>query len=180
MQELPLAKLLGSLLTECEFHNVKKLNYWVCVIYFKCACANPNGKSKSHWKTSIASWLVCTYMQAVRRTQVSLKCGSPRCVRKCAQTSHGLVGQMYSPWLKTDRGFQGRSTRKNSNTCWSKRPIFVCFLFNPEEIQWTTIHHWKEKRLTSTKDYVNFIKKDSVKRHLVASNWITFLNWSCL
>ena len=88
-----------------------------------------NGKSKSYRKTGIIRSLVCTHTQAVRRTQVSLKCGSPRCVGKCAQTSHGLVGQMYSPWLKTGLGSQGRSTREKSNTCWNKRPFTWLTLF---------------------------------------------------
>ena len=84
-------------------------------------------------------WSVCTHMQAVRRTQVSLKCGSPRFVRKCAQTSHRLVDQMYSLWLKTGLGSQRRSTREKGNTCWNKRPftwltLFLFFVFLTQKI----------------------------------------------
>ena len=188
MQELLLAKLRGFLLTECEYHNVTKL--WalsLCDLFQVRMC-----KSQTENQNPIERLVLCIdWCVLTRRLSVELKSHwnvvhPGAWVNAHKPRTDWWIKCILLDWKLVSVPREDLQEKKATHVeirghllDWPKFWVFFLF-FNPEDIQWKTIHYWKEKRLTNTKDYVNCIKKDSVSRHLVAFNWMTFLNWSFL
>ena len=186
LQELLLAKLRGSLLTECEYHNVKKLCVLSLCDLFQVRMCKSQTENQNPIERLVLFVDSCVL---TRRLSVELKShwnvvhpGS--CVNAHKPRTDWWIKCILFDWKLVSVPREDLQEKKA--TCLEIRGHlldwlhFLCFffVFNPEDIQWKTIHYWKGKQLTNTKDYVNCIKKDSVNRHLVAFKWMTFLNWS--